>query len=202
MLAPGGRYLFSVWDLHRHNPFARVAHEVSAVSSGKLRHAFDTMVCQFGVMFYPDKHKGYREAHRVLTPGGRYLFSVWDALRHNQYALIGHQVIGSFFPADPPPFFEVPFGYHSIDPIKQELLAAEFTEIKISVECLHRRVLDFSTFARGFVFGTPVFEQIRQRGGVPPSDIRDAVAAAWRKEFGAEPAMVPMQAIVFETRKP
>jgi ubiquinone/menaquinone biosynthesis C-methylase UbiE len=44
--------------------------------------SFDTVVCQYGVMFYPDKAKGYTEAHRVLAPGGRYPFSVWDEHRH------------------------------------------------------------------------------------------------------------------------
>ena len=44
---------------------------------------FDAVVCQFGMMFYPDREKGLREAHRVLTPGGRYLFSVWDEFRFN-----------------------------------------------------------------------------------------------------------------------
>src|ERR1700722_4323897 len=38
---------------------------------------FDTVVCQFGVMFFPDKNKAYREVHRVLKPGGHYLFSIW-----------------------------------------------------------------------------------------------------------------------------
>ena len=37
---------------------------------------FDAVVCQFGVMFFPDKDKSYREIHRVLAPGGRYLFNV------------------------------------------------------------------------------------------------------------------------------
>jgi ubiquinone/menaquinone biosynthesis C-methylase UbiE len=41
--------------------------------------SFDVVVCQFGVMFFPDKDKGYREAHRALVSGGRYLFSVWDS---------------------------------------------------------------------------------------------------------------------------
>ena len=40
--------------------------------------SFDAVVCQFGVMFFPDKEKGYCEAHRVLVSGGRYFFSVWD----------------------------------------------------------------------------------------------------------------------------
>ncbi|OCK61958.1 methyltransferase domain-containing protein [Bradyrhizobium sp. LMTR 3] len=29
VLAPGGRYVLSVWDSHRYNPFGRIAHEVA-----------------------------------------------------------------------------------------------------------------------------------------------------------------------------
>jgi ubiquinone/menaquinone biosynthesis C-methylase UbiE len=64
--------------------------------------AFDAVVCQFGVMFFPQKDTSYREVHRVLAPGGRYLFSVWDSHRHNPFGRITHETAASFFPADPP----------------------------------------------------------------------------------------------------
>ena len=35
--------------------------------------SFDAVVCQFGVMFFPDRVAGYREARRVLKPGGRFV---------------------------------------------------------------------------------------------------------------------------------
>jgi len=111
--------------------------------------SFDTVVCQFGVMFFPDKDQGYKEVHRVLTPGGRFLFSVWDAHRHNAYGRIVHETIGRFFPANPPSFFAVPFGYHLIDPIKESLLTAGFEKIVASVVQQYRPVADLSAFARG-----------------------------------------------------
>ncbi len=83
-----------------------------------LDGAFDAVVCQFGVMFFPDKAQSYREAHRVLAPGGRYLFNVWDSHRHNPFARITHELVQQLFPSDTPSFYRVPFGYSAIDPIK------------------------------------------------------------------------------------
>jgi ubiquinone/menaquinone biosynthesis C-methylase UbiE len=37
---------------------------------------FDAVTCQFGAMFFPDKVQGYREARRVLKPGGHFLFNL------------------------------------------------------------------------------------------------------------------------------
>ena len=37
---------------------------------------FDVVACQFGVMFFPDKVQGYKEARRMLRPRGRFLFNV------------------------------------------------------------------------------------------------------------------------------
>ena len=52
--------------------------------------SFDLMVCQFGVMFFPDKQASFRESFRVLTPGGTYLFALWD-----DYGTMANSPIGS-----------------------------------------------------------------------------------------------------------
>jgi ubiquinone/menaquinone biosynthesis C-methylase UbiE len=70
--------------------------------------AFDTVACQFGVMFFPDKDRSYREVYRVLVPGGHYVFNVWDSFTHNPHARIQHETIASFFPQDPPGCYKVP----------------------------------------------------------------------------------------------
>ena len=48
--------------------------------------AFDAVVCQFGVMFFPDKAKAFAEARRVLRPGGAFLFNAWDRIEDNEFA--------------------------------------------------------------------------------------------------------------------
>src|SRR5262249_59434921 len=60
--------------------------------------SFDAVVCQFGLMFFPDKAAGIREVFRVLKPGGQYLFNVWDAIARNPIQRIAHEVVGTFFP--------------------------------------------------------------------------------------------------------
>lgn len=42
--------------------------------------AFDTVVSQFGLMFFRDRAAAIREMLRVLRPGGRLAVAVWDAL--------------------------------------------------------------------------------------------------------------------------
>ena len=79
--------------------------------------AFDVVVCEFGLMFFPDKPAGVREAFRVLRPGGVYLFNVWDASESGTPPP-GSRTTRSatFFPEDPPQFYQVPFSLHDTRP--------------------------------------------------------------------------------------
>lgn len=159
------------------------------------------VVCQFGVMFYPDKDKSYRETYRVLRTGGHYLFNVWDAHQHNPFARIEHEISGSFFPTDPPQFYSVPFSYNRIDPIRDSLIDAGFDNINVAVVTLEKVIPDVIEFARGMVYGNPLIDQIRARGGVDPEKFVDRTVEALNREFGRDPARMPLQAIVFSARR-
>jgi ubiquinone/menaquinone biosynthesis C-methylase UbiE len=53
---------------------------------------FDLILCQFGLMFFTDRHVALTEMHRVLKTGGRVTLSVWQGLdRHPFYQAI-HEV--------------------------------------------------------------------------------------------------------------
>ena len=163
---------------------------------------FDAVVCQFGIMFFPDQAKGHREAHRVLSPGGRYLFSVWDEHAYNGFARVTNALVLELFPQDPPRFYSVPFSSNAIDPIKQSLLEANFDEINVHVLGLKKSVADLSLFARGLVFGNPLIDEITARGTTSPEDVHAALVERLRAEFGAEPCDIPLQTILYTARKP
>jgi SAM-dependent methyltransferase len=164
--------------------------------------SFDAVVCQFGVMFFPDKDKSYREVHRVLAPGGRYLFSVWDSHQYNPFGRVADEVARRFFPSDPPQFYRVPFSCHQIDPIKESIIAAGFTSFSATVVRLEKEIPDAASFARGLVYGNPLIDQVRARGGVEPERIVEAVLQELQREFGADPGRMPLQAIMFSATKP
>jgi ubiquinone/menaquinone biosynthesis C-methylase UbiE len=162
---------------------------------------FDAVVCQFGIMFYPDKEKSYREVHRVLAPQGRYLFNVWDSHRHNPYARIMHETVTNLFPTDPPQFYTVPYSCDRIDPIKETLVDAKFADIKVAVLSWEKELPDVAAFVRGFVYGAPIIDQIRARDAAAPDRIAEAATESLKREFGTHPTRIPLQAIVFEARK-
>ena len=162
--------------------------------------SFDAVVCQFGVMFF-DRTLAFSEVHRVLRPGGRYLFRVWDSERYNPFASVSFEVLQRFFPTDTPRFLLDPVACHQIDPIKELLIGTGFDPIVIAVQRHVYAIDDIFAFARALIY-SPVLFEIRDRGGVDPEEIAIALAEAFRSELGANPTPYPMQSILFEAVKP
>ncbi len=164
--------------------------------------SFDVVVCQFGLMFFPDKAKGIAEMTRVLKPGGLLTFNVWDSLSHNKVAQIALKTIAGFFETDPPDFLSVPFGYHDTDVIRDLLRDAGYGDPAASVVSATVHQPNALGPARGFVEGNPGILQIRERASADPEDIVAVLAQVYDATFGPAPLRIPLQEIVFAAVKP
>jgi ubiquinone/menaquinone biosynthesis C-methylase UbiE len=163
---------------------------------------FDAIVCQFGIMFFPDRARALREARRVLRSPGQLLFNVWDSLTSNPVARIAHETIANFFVDDPPSFLQIPFGFHQVDPIRELLAIAGFGAIEAETVATVATHPSARSLAIGLVEGNPGILEIRERATAPPEEVVGAVAQAIRAELGDAPVRAPLQAIVFSARRP
>lgn len=159
--------------------------------------SFDAVACQFGIMFFPDKDRSYAEVHRVLKPGGGYVFNAWDSWEFNPFAQITHEAVEAYFPENPPGFYRVPFSYHDAGEIKDAVMRAGFSQVTVTHLPLTSKIPSASDFATGLIFGNPLHEEIVTRGG-DPEEICAAVASAIERHLGAE---MPLRALIVEADK-
>ena len=157
---------------------------------------FDAVVCQFGVMFFPDRVCAYREARRVLRPDGRFLFNAWDRIEDNAVTDVATRALAEMAPADPPDFFRrVPHGYSDVRRIEADLEAAGFRDIAIETVGKTSRSPSAREAATGLCQGTPLRSEIEARG-LDLAEATNRAAAALEARFGAGPIEAPMSAHV------
>jgi ubiquinone/menaquinone biosynthesis C-methylase UbiE len=157
---------------------------------------FDAVVCQFGLMFFPDKARSIREFYRVLAPGGHLLLSVWDSLQANPHATVAQSAIVEFFSVDPPQFYAIPFSYYDTAEIRKVVAAAGFTNVEIETIKLTGESPSAALAAKGFVRGNPVVNTIRERAPDKLVDIERLAAKRLNERYGPDPIRIPLQAHV------
>lgn len=159
---------------------------------------FGAVVCAFGIMFFPDKAAGMREARRVLKQGGKYFFNVWDGVENNPHGKAAMEVIGALFPGDPiASFATIPYLFNDRSVISGMLAEAGFQVLRMEAvrkacECPSARL-----FATGQLRGTPRGLLLEERG-VSLDSVIDKVAARLSQVGGAEPFRYNAQALVVE----
>ncbi len=160
-------------------------------------HAFDAVACQFGAMFFPDKVQGYKEARRVLKPGGRFLFSVWDGIAENEFADVVTQALALLFPQDPPRFMaRTPHGYHDAGRIREELKAAGFADVSIDVVDGVSKASSPREAAIAYCQGTPLRNEIEARDASRLQEATDRATEALAQRFGDGPVEGRLRALV------
>lgn len=147
---------------------------------------FDAVVCQFGVMFFPDKSKAFSEARRVLAPEGVFIFSVWDRIEENEFADTVTTALESLFPNDPPRFMaRTPHGYHNPRVIERDLANGGFmASPRIDTVTARSRAASPRVPAIAYCQGTPLRNEIETRDASRLVEATDIAAEAIARRFG------------------
>lgn len=187
---------------------ARVRSEkvsFEAADAQELRFAdesFDLVVCQFGVMFFPDKVRGNAEARRVLRNGGHYLLVVWDHVERNHATMVAGKAVADLIPGEAGRFYErIPFRYHDREIIVRDLQAAGFDQVAIETLPLRSKAASSRDAAIALVQGTPMRLDIEAVAPGMLEAATDAAEQALRQFEGPGGFDAPMSAhIVTATR--
>ena len=159
--------------------------------------SFDVVACQFGVMFFPDKVKGYKEARRVLRPDGCFLFNVWDRISENEFPDVVTQALAEVFPDDPPRFMaRTPHGHHDVEQIRRDLEAAGFGDIGVEAVDASSEAPTARHVAVAFCQGTPLRNEIDARDASRLEEATSRAADALARRFGEGPIEGRIRALV------
>jgi SAM-dependent methyltransferase len=148
--------------------------------------SFDAVVCQFGVMFFPDKARAFAEARRVLKPRGVFLFNVWDRIEENEFADTVTAALATVFPQDPPRFMaRTPHGYYDPRIVERDLGNGGFKATpRIDTISERSRASSPRIPAIAYCQGTPLRGEIEARDAAGLAAATDVAAAAIAKRFG------------------
>jgi ubiquinone/menaquinone biosynthesis C-methylase UbiE len=205
ILSPGASYI--VTDLNqpmldyaasRQAPDNRITwRQADALALPFETAAFDLVCCQFGAMFFPDRSTAYREAKRVLKPGGCFLFNIWDRIEENVFADDVTNALARMFPDNPPRFLaRTPHGYHDTALVRSELEDAGFSRVVIETKAAQSRAASPRIPAIAYCQGTPLRNEIEARGSGKLDAATDFAAAAIADRHGDGAVAAKIQAHV------
>lgn len=177
-------------------------HVVDAMQLPFNEEVFDVVLCQFGVMFFPDKGAAFKGVHRILKNGGTFLFNTWDSFTSNPRPAIMVQVMKDLLGEKTPDFMaKGPYSFFDTDLIHSLLTDAGFTNIKIDTVPKVSYYSDPADIVKGFVEGSPLGHYLNQLGGDMQEEVSKRLHTALKEQYGEKDCSVPMQAFVVEAKK-
>lgn len=158
--------------------------------------SFDRVFSNFGVIFFPDRVKGFSEMHRVLRPGGRAVVSAWSGPERFEAFRMFMGALQQAVPNMPRPS-QPPTPLSLADPSKlaAEMRAGGFQQVRVESITSHFEAPSAEAFwTRMESTAPPVAEMLQRIGADNVAKARDNMVGALRSRFGDGPVQLACEA--------
>jgi ubiquinone/menaquinone biosynthesis C-methylase UbiE len=163
---------------------------------------FDHVVCQFGVMFFQDKPKVFREVCRVLEKGGRFIFNIWDAIEHNPRALLVKKVMEDLFDDVPEELTQGVHFFTDKQEITHLLQEAGFKNVKIDTVQKLTRYPHVDDVIQAVTTGSLSSAFLSTKSIIQQEQFKQVLRKELVAAYGETGLEAPMQALVCSAVKP
>jgi ubiquinone/menaquinone biosynthesis C-methylase UbiE len=131
--------------------------EASAVELPFTEAAFDVVLCQSGLQFFPDRPASLREMHRVLKPGGRLILSVWGPIERSRGFAVAADALARYIgPEAARPITSGAFGLSDADELRALVTGANFKDITVRASVKILRYPSPDEFILRHITGSPL----------------------------------------------
>ena len=136
--------------------------------------AFDVVVCQQGIQFFPDPGAALREIRRVLAPGGRLTLAMWRPVEHNSIFGPFIEVLDALGGDAVANVMRSPFAGPPITSLRTTVADAGFDRVSVTIEVIRVRFPSVEAYVRREVMSSPL--------RAPVGDLEPAVRGAFVRD--------------------
>jgi ubiquinone/menaquinone biosynthesis C-methylase UbiE len=159
--------------------------------------SFDLVVNQYGLMFFPDKRKGFDEAYRVLKPGGYFAFATWDRTENIPlFKLVIDDTVIPFFQGEDTSRFYTPFSLHSPEQLLDFLQEAGFRHNKVMLVEFNGHTDLVMNVVNGLFLKHPLGREVKEKYPEAYDRIATELEQRLREHFGKEPFEFELKAFI------
>jgi ubiquinone/menaquinone biosynthesis C-methylase UbiE len=140
----------------------------------------DVVLVRWGIMLIVDPEAAAQEIRRILRPGGRAAFAVWDKPERNPWAVIPSRAMVQLGHAEPPdPAVPGMFAFADGGRLNDLLQSAGFTDVVVTAVALARHYDELPGYIEETIDMSPMFSATYQQlGHDQQTEVVEAITAA------------------------
>ena len=163
--------------------------------------SFDAGFSMFGLMFFPDRAKGFAELLRVLRPGAKAVVSSWVPMTRVPLMLATFGFLGEHLP-DLMPSKPLPPVLSDIESCRTEMTTAGFVDVQVIEHTASFTVPSMTELVASFMRSNAVVAALAHRAGDRWHGTEDKLLARLVEQFGPGEQAMSMTALITSGTRP